>query len=160
MIELGAKPLTKNRYELKCQVIVKETTYDDEQSQGTTRNTEKMAYLVPQESSERDRFLMAWLPETDEENFEVGLMIGHPVHGPARAAIRRKNREVPEHHLFIMSRGAEEELKAFSDEGWKVLRALQKKTVIVTVLSEDEELLIDQAKDFELAVNKNKGQTS
>jgi hypothetical protein len=156
MIELGPKSLTQNRYELKCKVLIRERSYQDEQSQGVTQVTEKMAYLIPCESSERDRFLSAWLPDTDEEHFEVGLLIGHPVHGPARATVHRKSREVPEHHLFIMSRGVEEELKKFSESGWKALRAIQKKTVHLTVLSENEELIIDQAQDFALAANKNK----
>jgi len=145
MIEFP-KPPTHNRFELSCKVLVQDVTYDDFQSKGTSLVTEKMVFLVPRESSQRDLFLTAWLPDTVEEHFEIGLLLGHPVSGPARASIHRKNKDCDEHHIFIMSKGAEEDLKNMNG-----------KVIPVTVLGEiEEQEILNSMKDFDLSLNKNK----
>ena len=135
---------TEQRYHLKCKIQVKEVTYDDCQSKGTTQNTEQMVYLIPKESTQLDLFLSAWLPDDEMESYEVGLLIGHPVNGPCRASVHRQDGNLSQPYLFVMSRGAEEDLKQMAGRDIEII-----------VLGEFEETTLDQAKDYDLALNKN-----
>ena len=45
-----AKTPQQIRYFIKCKVVIKEITYDDEQSTGTQRVSDYLAFLIPEES--------------------------------------------------------------------------------------------------------------
>lgn len=137
---------TERRYRFKCKVIAKDVTYTDEQSTGTFQVTEKLVFLLPEQSTQRDLFYSAWLPDTDEEPAEVGCEMGHPLYSTFRCALWRRTQFVGDIHLFVMSKGAEESLKP-----------LNGKFIELEVLGEQEDTLLDQQRDFELAYNKNKG---
>ena len=58
------KEPTEREYELTCRIVRKKMQYDDDQSRGSLGNTEvDVVLLVPEQSSECDRFFGAWLPE-------------------------------------------------------------------------------------------------
>lgn len=137
---------TERRYRFSCKVIAKDVTYTDEQSTGTFQVTEKLVFLLPQQSTQRDLFFSAWLPDTDEQPTEVGCEMGAPLYSTFRCALWRRTQFVGDIHLFVMSKGAEESLKP-----------LNGKTVEIEVLGEQDDVLLDQMRDFELAYNKNKG---
>jgi hypothetical protein len=145
----------KREYNLKCLVVVKDTTYDDLQSQGSLGLvTEKMVYLKPEPGSETDRFFDAWLPcgkikkqdgtEIGRNSFELAVRCGHPINGHFRVAVKRRDQDFPDHHLFVMTVSAENDLKEMDN-----------KHVFITVLSEDDENMADRAKPSELAINKH-----
>jgi hypothetical protein len=137
---------TERRYTFNVKVLAKDVTYSDEQSTGTTQVTERLVFLVPQQSTHRDLFYSAWLPDTDSEPVEVGCEMGHPVYSNFRAALWRRTQFVGDIHLFVMSKGAEE-----------LLKPLDGRTVEVTTLGELEDQQLDQMRDYELPYNKNKG---
>lgn len=146
---------TKRPYVLKCKVHAMETTYDDVQSQGSQGLvTEKMIYLKPESCSETDRFYDAWLPsgifirpdgsKIGKEHHEVAVQCGHPINGYFRCAVKRGDKDFPHFHLFVMTMSAEKELLEMDG-----------KTIIITVLPEDEEHLAEKAKPMDLSINKN-----
>lgn len=134
---------TEKEYHLKCKVLVKDVSYLDEQSKGSELKTEQMIFLIPQESTQRTMFLNAWLPDTVEEHHEVVFEGGYPVEGIFKGAVQRRNERCSEHHIFVMSRGAEEDLKAMNG-----------KFIQVKSLPASNEHLGDTMKDFDLADNK------
>lgn len=148
MMELTpAKLPTQETYRLKCRVVIKEVSYEDEQSKETKLNTARMVFLVPKEGTQRDLFFAAWLPDSVEEWFEVALSVGAPINGPCRAAIMRKNARMDAHHLFVMSAGAEEDLlQEFggTKKSWTLFR---NRDIEVEVLPETEDKILDLAKD-------------
>lgn len=137
---------TERRYRFKAKVIAKDVTYTDEQSTGTFQVTEKLVFLLPEQSTQRDLFYSAWLPDTDHEPIEVGCEIGHPVYSCFRAALWRRTQFVGDIHLFVMSKGAEE-----------LLKPMNGKSVEIEIMGEQEDQQLDGMRDFELAYNKNKG---
>jgi hypothetical protein len=152
-MKFGTQP-TEQRYHLKCKVLVKKVSYMDYQSKGETLITEDFVFLIPQESTQRSLFMGAWLPDTLEGNSEIGLEIGRPVEGHARACLRRKNKIVPEAHIFVMSRGAEELIKDWARANRGFLWTRQDCYLDITVLAENEDELLDQQKDFDLVDKK------
>lgn len=145
----------KREYHLKCKVCVRDTTYDDIQSQGSLGLvTEKMVYLRPEPGTETAKFFDAWLPtgkittangkEIGTNSHEVGVKCGHPINGYFRCAVKRRDKDFEDHHLFVMTVSAENDLKMMDG-----------KFVNITVLSQDDENLADRAKGHELAINKN-----
>lgn len=136
---------TEREYHLNCKVVVKEISYEDEQSKGSSLNTAKMVFLIPSEGSQRDLFFAAWLPEAETERNEIGLIIGNPVNGPCRASVMRKNKNLSEHHIFVMSFGAEQDLVQFADS--KKWFNIRDRKISVTVLPENADVLLDQASD-------------
>lgn len=135
----------ERRYNLSCKVIVKDCTYEDEQSKGNSQVTEKLVFLLPQDNTERTLFYNAWLPEMVDEHQELGAVIGHPLYSSLRVALWRSTSFVNEIHLFVMSKGAEE-----------VLKTMNEKIIQVEILGQGEDQLLDGQKDFELTLNKNK----
>jgi len=133
----------EQRYYLKCKVLVKEISYVDEQSKYTEQRSEEMVFLVPVHNTQMELFFTAWLPEDPEEHFEVVFEAGHPIYGVFKGAVRRRNKDCPEHHIFVMSRGAEEDLKM-----------LRGKTVDIVSLPQSEEDQGDAQKDFDLSNNR------
>jgi hypothetical protein len=103
---------TERRYNLSAKVTVKHVTYRDEQSKGISNAEADIVCLIPQESTERDLFFGAWLPDTLDGSHELGIMMGHPVGGTFRAAIRHGNEWCREKHLFVMTKWVEDILKS------------------------------------------------
>jgi hypothetical protein len=141
---------TELRYNLKCKILIKEVTYQDHQSKGVTNVTETLVYLIPQESTQRDLFYAAWLPDTREERFEIGFTVGHPINGFVRGCIKRRNETIKDHHIFIMSKGAEEDLKDY-------FCGKEHAYLNIEVLGEHEEELLDLAKNYALSNKKEFG---
>lgn len=140
---------TELHYHLKCKVVVKEVTYEDHQSKGVSMVTDTLVHLVPVESTQRDLFLMAWLPDTQDQTFEIGLKCAFPIYGVFRGCIKRANKVIDRPHIFVMSRGAEEELKALQRA-----HPSQVVEIDIEVLGEHEDDLLDNARDYELPNKK------
>lgn len=135
----------ERRYYLTCKVVVKECSYEDEQSTGTTLVAEQLVFLIPTVSTERDLFYNAWLPDDPNEPQELGITMGHPLYSTFRVALWRATEYVREIHLFVMSKGAEE-----------ILKKLDEQVVNVEILGEQEDYLLDGQIDHDLSLNKNK----
>lgn len=142
--------LTRQHYFLKCEVFVKDVTYLDVQSKGSDYKTEQLVFLVPLESSQRNFFLDAWLPEyLVSENVEVGIRAAYPIHGYFRACLKRPNKIIDKPHIFVMSRGAEEEFKNLCRAQKGFIPIIEIETIGV-----HEEDLLDSMKDYELPNKK------
>jgi hypothetical protein len=138
----------QTRYFLRCKVFVRDCTYEDQQSTGNVNISERLVFLCPEEGDQRTLFYKAWLPDIDGHQ-EIGCEMGHPVYSAFRAALYRKSsfhEELPDNHIFVMSKGAEE-----------ILKRLDGQIVNVEVLGEQEEALLDGMLDHELILNKNAG---
>lgn len=140
-----AKTPQQHEYTFKCRVVAKEVTYEDEQSTGVTQVTEKLVFLIPDQSTERDKFYFAWLPDTDLEPAEIVCEIGHPVFSIFRAALWRRTQHVNDFHIFVMTKGVEE-----------ILKALHDKSIVLKVLSSADDHKADTQRDWKLPYNKNK----
>lgn len=134
---------TQREYHLECKVVVKEISYLDEQSKESVQRTEQMVFLVPKHNTQMELFFHAWLPEDIGQHHEIVLEAGHPIYGYFRGAVQRRNADCKDHHIFVMSRGAEEDLKM-----------LKNKTVKVRVLPANDDHKADGMKDFDLIDNK------
>ena len=138
--------LLKREYILKCKIKIKPITYDDVQSKETVKRTEEMAFLLPQDSSERDRFFTAWWPH-EETHVELVASVGHPIHGVIRCSFHKGDNRIDRPYIFVMTKSAEEALKA-----------LDGKDLIVTIHAQGDEHKADMMKDYDLSANKNRGQ--
>lgn len=139
----------QTRYHLLCKVVVKDCTYEDQQSTGNSIISEKLVFLIPEYNDQATRFFNAWMPETLEGYQEIGCEMGHPLYSAFRAALYRVstfNSSLRENHIFVMSKGAEE-----------ILKRLDNQMVNVEILGEQEEALLDGMIDHELTLNKNLG---
>ncbi len=134
------KQPTQIRYFLKCKVVVKDVSYDDEQSTGVQKVTENFVYLIPQEGTQRTKFLMTWLPDTDLECQEIGCEIGHPVYSLFRAALWRRTVHMEQIHIMVLTKATED-----------LLKPLNGKTVQLEVLGEDEDEILDGQADVDMA---------
>lgn len=144
-----AQKPAERRYTFACKVVAKEVTYLDEQSTGNQLVNEELVFLIPEQSTQRDLFYAAWLPDTDAEPSEIVCEAGHPVYGAFRSALWRRSQFVGDIHLFVMSKGAEESFKEING-----------KRIEITVYGEQEDQAIDGShRDWELPYNKNKNQT-
>ena len=141
----------KERFILKCKVLVKAVTYEDEQSKGSSKVTEDMVFLIPQEGDQRSFFFNKWLPDTEMDAYEIGMEAGHPIHGVFRGCVKRGNRDCKEHHIFVMSRSAEEHLKNTKKS---IFNKLKNRYIRIQVLDESEDELVDQQEDFKLPFKK------
>lgn len=135
----------QQRYILSCKVLVKECSYEDEQSKGTVLVTEKLVFLIPQQSTQQTLFYNTWLPDYEEYQ-EIGIEMGYPLYSSFRAALYRQGQFHSSPHIFVMSKGAEE-----------MLKQLDGQLVNVEILGEQEEALLDGMLDHELVLNKNAG---
>jgi len=137
-----------NDFYLRCKVKFFEKWVDD----NGRRYFRKLVILIPDEGDERTRFLNRWLPETLEEHFELGVTIAPPIDSPCRVSVHRGPSEKSlYHHLFVMSKGVEDIILQYVKEG---------SYLNVTVLSEDNEEILDQAKDANGDYDLIHGQTS
>jgi len=146
MIDLvpNEKKIEEHRYQLKAKVIVKDVTYTDEQSTGTSQVTDKLVFLIPEDSTQRDLFYTAWLPDDPDSPQEVVCQAGHPVYSTFRAALWRRTQHVGDIHLFVMSKGTEE-----------VLKTMNGLSLVFEVLGQQEDNLADNQRDWKLPYNKN-----
>lgn len=145
------------RYYLKCEVCLYDVPLLEQYSKGERQITEQMIFLIPKESSERDRFLAAWLPdaacrfgsvgpgekyerpEVNKHYHELIGLAGHPVRAPVRVAIFRRDKRCPkDHYLFVMSGAAEEELKNFVREQSRLKKLIMKPTISLEILGAKE----------------------
>lgn len=129
---------------LKCKVATKDVSYLDVQSKFAENRTEQMVFLIPQESTMRDFFFAKWLPDfgTDEKP-EIAMVLPSPVNGFVRGCVLRRDARCDEHHIFVMTRAAEEDLKPLAG-----------REIIVHVLHEDYEAVTDHTKDYDLPGKK------
>lgn len=109
------------KYRFHCHVHSRKVGFEDIQGKGKkqevkTQTEADLIFLVPDDSSEADRFLAAWLPDTDDETFEILLQMPRPVYGMCRVAIRRASQWMPRPHLQVMSLGAETRLLSYLSE--------------------------------------------
>lgn len=134
----GDDPLLERKYYLTCKLkfFVKNIKDWDGKQEVNRRRT--LAFLIPQESDERIRFLSAWLPETDKEYFELAAYISSPVDSPCRLAIKRADGQCERHYLTVMSVGVEEIMLNHMKDG---------QMVQVTILPVSEEQETDFARD-------------
>lgn len=137
------KKACQRRYMLRCKVLVKNCSYEDEQSTGTTIVSEELVFLLPQVSTERDKFYIAWMP-SEEAYQELGVEAAHPLFSTFRVSLFPRSNNLNEPHLFVQSKGAEE-----------ILKRLDGQMVMVEVLGEDEDSLLDGQLDHDLTLNKN-----
>lgn len=135
---------TERDYHITCKVIVKEVGYEDVQSKEIVTRTEQMVYLVPEHNTQMELFFKAWLPEDLDVHNEVVLESGYPIYGYFRGAVQRRNAQCTDHHIFVMSRGAEEDLKMMHD-----------KRVTLRVLPASDDGRADSMKDFDLANDRS-----
>ena len=131
-------------YHLKCKVSVKAISYLDEQSKETVARTDEMVFLIPVHSTQMELFFNAWLPEDPDSHNEVAMRAGHPIYGYFKGAVQRRNKNCKEHHIFVMSRGAEEDLKLMND-----------RDIVVEILPANQEFQADYMRDYTLVDNKS-----
>lgn len=92
---------TKKEYHISCKVRVVGQNW--RHYKGKTIE-DKAVVLIPNQSTEAQKFLNAWLPEDHSEHFEIVGEIAHPVYSACRMSIHRANKLVPDtHHLYMMS---------------------------------------------------------
>jgi len=136
---------TELTYYLKCKILVKEIWVEDVSRSGMINIKRTMCYLLPELNTQGVRFLKAWLPDTEEDAngnlayFELVSFLGGVVVGPCRLAIGRKNKNCPEgHHLYVMTKGVEEEIVEYNLNG---------KNIEVEIQPESGEQTAVQGKD-------------
>jgi hypothetical protein len=114
---------TLDRFHLNCKVVSKRIAYREHQSKGKEWNeSAEVILLLPQQSTEADCFYSAWLPEklTEAEiaqtkeykpYSELVMETGYPINGYFRGAVEWGNHLIPQPHIFVMTREAEEKLR-------------------------------------------------
>lgn len=101
---------TEREYLLNCKILVRDQTYEDEQSMGKLGlMSRKVVLLSLPESSQAYAFLSAWLG-VPSKLVECLIRIDHPFHQYARVAIKHPKSQDPESlieeiHLYLMSYG-------------------------------------------------------
>jgi len=138
---------TTDRFFLTGKIVSKKFSYREHQSRGKEWNEVADAViLIPQQTTEADIFLSAWLPEklTEAEKIvnpeikeysEVLFEAGYPVNGYFRGALCHGNHLLPYPHIFVMTKGAEERLRPHAGN-----------MVKLTALGDQEEELLYEAK--------------
>lgn len=130
---------TLRNYKFNARVEVKKIhVVDVVPGSGVKEFDREVCVLVPCESDQRTSFLNAWLPETSGEYFEIAMILGSPISSPCRGAIRRANEVCSDHHIYVMSKGVEEELIRYG---------MDNKRLVVEVLPANHEELAEQAPD-------------
>lgn len=137
-------------YTLKAKVMVKTISYTDIQSKGEVGLiSEEMIFLEPKESTQRDLFYFAWLPDYEQDPTtkkivagytEITCKAGHPINGYFKCSVHRADERHSTPYLFVMTKAAEEELKI-----------LNGKDLVFTVLGQGSEDLGDYMKDYDLS---------
>ena len=130
---------TDRKYIMNCRLrFYRKTVVDNQGVHGLIQTERNLVMLVPDESDQRTQFLSAWLPDTQEEYFELAGYISMPIDSPCRFSIHRgPDAQSERHYLFVMSKGVSDILERFT-EG---------RVFSVTILPESEEDQADYAKD-------------
>lgn len=138
---MDLEKLPEPEFRLRVSVQVKRVGFKDLQSRGESQSEDDMVFLVPDEGTSRDMMFSRFLPDVAGVHVEFAAYIPSPVSGLARVALMRRDARSPEaHYLFVMSKGAEEDLKLVPG-----------KTLEVHIFGEEHDALLDQMKDFSLA---------
>lgn len=133
--------LPEPAFRLRAAVLVKRIGYKDLQSKGESQAEDDMVFLLPDEGTSRDMLFARYLPDEAGAHVEFAAYLPSPVSGLARVALMRRDRRHPEgHYLFVMSKGAEEDLKLVPG-----------KSLDVMLFGEEHDALLDKMKDFALA---------
>lgn len=136
--------INNERFTLRCRVIAKDMSFRDKQSAGKEWNEKaRVVLLKPDVNTECSRFFDERLPILDEEYTEVGMLIGGPVFGFVRGALRRGTKICDRPHIFVMSKRAE-----------NVLKYLDGREIEVVILSEDEEGNYDEPEGKGISVDE------
>lgn len=126
---------TQKEYHITAKVKFVEVDVKDHERQ----YKRKLVILIPLESTEQVLFYNAWLPDTREEYFELASVIKSGVPSPCRLAILRGKKGIHDGpYLHVMTKGVEEDFVAANLEG---------RTVSLTILPEDQDEIVDLAKD-------------
>jgi hypothetical protein len=126
-------------------VEVKHIGYEDYQSKGKSQAEDDMVFLIPLEGTSRDCLFARWLPDVAGSHTEVAAFLPSPVSGLARLALMRRDHRSPEnHYLFVMTKGAEEDLKNHHGREMEI-----------DIFGEEHDALLDRQKDFALAGKKD-----
>lgn len=114
----------EEEFNLMCKIESVTKWYEDTDSKGNvTRQSTKMIYLVPEDSSQRTLFLDAWLPSYEEETYEVVGLLLSPINKACRFGVRAANADFPQgHHLVLMTVDAEEEVISMMKSGHDKIR--------------------------------------
>lgn len=116
------KKTTDDPFVLNCRVEKRKRSYREKQSRGREWNEQaEVVLLVPDVTDEATEFFDAWLgvdltPEEraalkiGDQISEVGMLIGHPVHGFTRGVVMRSSIDYPKAHIFVMTKKSEERL--------------------------------------------------
>lgn len=136
--------LPEPEFVIRVRVECKRVGYIDHQSKWSKQDEDEMVFLIPLEGTQRDLMFAKYLQDTTENHTELAAAIGHPVGGLARLALMRRDRRCENHYLFVMTKGAEEDLKNVNG-----------KEIEVRLFSEDFDELLDFQKDFDLANKKS-----
>jgi hypothetical protein len=109
MTEDKSGDLTERKYHLKCKVKFFLKTIKEDVGRGVIKTYErKLVFLVPEESDQRTRFLMAWLPDTMGAAHELASFVSYPVDSPCRLACMRADDRSDRHYLMVMTKGVED----------------------------------------------------
>ena len=148
----GPEPdeMTMREYHLNCRVVVKGQSYQNHQSRGFMGNmTEEMVFLLPLEGSERDRFLTAWAPQPPDQHYELNCMSQY---GPMKCSIHRPDHRIADSfYLFVMSKAAEDDLKAHYERMVHTGHHPSSVVIRVTVLPEMADAVETEYRDAAVA---------
>lgn len=99
----------EKEYNLICTIGQSHTGFRDWKKRQLEAN---IFLLVPDENQDKDAFIKAWVPETDEETNEVIAFIGSPIGIEVRLGVKRRASYCPDRaFLFNMSVDADEAMK-------------------------------------------------
>ncbi len=129
---------TQRRYTLRCALRFYNTTIREQVGGKDLQYSRKLAFLLPQESDERSRFLSAWLPDQIDEHFEIAGFIRPPIDSPVRLSVfRGPDKRCERHYLMVMSKGVEDIL----------VRLREGSEILLTTFAAHEESEADHARD-------------
>lgn len=141
--------ISQSRYILNCKVVVKKMSFLDRQSRGQAWNeTAQVVLLVPDINTMSSLFLNERLPILDEEHTEVGMVMGGPIFGFFRGALKRGSKLCDRPNIFVMSKRAENILKYMDGRNFEV-----------TVVSQEEEAAYDEAESEEMTLEEMRTQS-
>lgn len=128
---------------IRARILAKKVGYKDVQSKWERQDEDTMVFLIPVESTQRDLMFSKYLQDMVGEHTELGAAIGQPVNGVARLALMRRDHRCSDHYLFVMTKGAEEDLKNANG-----------REIEVRILPADQDQVLDLQKDFHVANKK------
>lgn len=159
---------TEKKYQFRARVETRKVWIKDQNEQGHESKYEAtLCFLIPEPSDQSVAFFSAWLPELvlkpdtrltygepgnpDSINFqrEIAMILGSPITSPCRGAVMRGNWRHPAHHIMVMSVGVEDEITQ---------RGLSGGSINVTVLSEKDESIAEDATDTNRDMKSSYGQ--